>query len=297
MSLSSSLRIAVLGAGKIGSTFAFQLSRIGDHDVTVVARAGSDRLQQLQRHNGIVNTKGERARVRVTDMLDEQTPYDLVIVTLLDYQVDAVLPTLRRSEAKCIQFMFVTFEPERLLETVGVARCSFGMPGVQAIFDNDGKLKATIGAAGQKTMMSQQRWVDVFNAAGLPAAVEPDMPLWLRCHVPLCVAFESVSVAGVRRGGGASWSEAIVIARGMRESFTLIKRLGYPVYPRAKARISGFPIWLLAAMLWFMSRVTSLRELLATGANECRALVDVLVAAALQANPPVRVPRIMAMKP
>jgi len=45
--------------------------------------------------------------------------------------------------------------------------------------------------------------LDVFNAAGLPALVEPDMPLWLHCHVPLCVAFESVSVASERGGGGA----------------------------------------------------------------------------------------------
>ena len=43
---------------------------------------------------------------------------------------------------------------------------------------------------------------DVFNAAGLPALVEPDLPLWLRCHVPL--AFESVPVASERGGGGAS---------------------------------------------------------------------------------------------
>jgi hypothetical protein len=50
--------------------------------------------------------------VRVTDTLDEETPYDLVIVTLLACQVDAALPTLRRSAAECIQFMFVTFEPQ-----------------------------------------------------------------------------------------------------------------------------------------------------------------------------------------
>jgi 2-dehydropantoate 2-reductase len=99
----SLLRIAVLGVGKIGSAFAFQLARTGNHDVTVVARPGSARLQQLQRDNGIVNVKGERASVRVTDTLDEQTPCDLVIVTLLAYQVDAVLPTLQRSRAKCIQ--------------------------------------------------------------------------------------------------------------------------------------------------------------------------------------------------
>jgi 2-dehydropantoate 2-reductase len=293
----SPLRIAVLGVGKIGSAFAFQLARAGNHDVTVVARPGSARLQQLQRDNGIVNVKGERASVRVTDTLDEQTPYDLVIVTLLAYQVDAVLPTLQRSRAKCIQFMFVTFEPERLQDAVGVERCSFGMPGLQAIFEEGGKLKATVGAAGQKTIMSQQRWVDVFNAAGLPALLEPDMPLWLRCHVPLCVAFESVSVAGERRAGGASWGEAIVLARGMHESFAMLTRLGYRVYPWSKARINGCPTWVVAAMLWMMSRIRPFRELLATGKNECRALVDVMVTAAPQAKPPVRVPRIQAMKP
>ena len=78
----TTLRIAILGVGKIGSTFAFQLARTGHHDVTVVARAGSVRLRQLQRDNGIVNIKGERASVRVTDTLNERTPYDLVIVTL-----------------------------------------------------------------------------------------------------------------------------------------------------------------------------------------------------------------------
>lgn len=297
MPSSSPLRIAVLGVGKIGSTFAFQLARSGNHDVTVIARPGSARLQQLRRDNGIVNIKGERASVRIADTLDEQTPYDLVIVTLKDYQVDAALPALQRSRAKWIQFMFVTFEPERLRDAVGAERCSFGMPFVQAIFDNDGKLKATIGAAGQKTIMSQQRWMDVFNAAGLPAVLEPNMPLWLRCHVPLCVAFESISVAGERRGGGASWCEATVLARGVRESFALIEGLGYRLYPRAKARINGFPTWMVAAMLWFMSRIRSFRELLASGKDECRALVDVMVAAAPRAKPPVSLPKIQAMKP
>ena len=134
--------------------------------------------------------------------------------------------------------------------------------------------------------MSQQRWVDVFNRAGLPAALEPQMSLWLRCqtwllsrfwptrrtrsclpcgaapvasssYVPLCVAFESVSVAGERRGGGASWGEALVLARGVQASFALIKLLGYDIYPQAKKRIDRSPIWMVAMMLWFMSRIRS----------------------------------------
>ena len=294
---SPSLRIAVFGAGKIGSTFAFQLALIGRHDVTVIARPGSVRLEQLRRDEAIIDVKGGRASVRVADTLDEQTPYDLVIVTLLAHQTDAVLPALQRSAANCIQFMFNNFQPERLQEAVGVERCSFGMPFVQAMLDGDGKLKAAIGAAGQKTLMSQQRWVDMFNAAGLPAAVERDMPLWLRCHAPLCVAFESVSVSGERRGGGASWEEAIVLARGIHASFMLIKGLGHPVYPRTKRLIDHSPASVVATMLWSMSRVRSFRELLATGQAECLALVDTMVAAAPLANGPVVVSDIQAMKP
>jgi 2-dehydropantoate 2-reductase len=81
------------------------------------------------------------------------------------------------------------------------------------------------------------------------------------------------------------------------ESFALIEGLGYRVYPRAKSRINCSPTWVVAALLWLFSRIKSMRELLATGKNECRALVDVMVAAAPQAKPPVRAPKIRAMKP
>ena len=206
--MTSSQRIAVVGVGRIGSTFAFQLARQGQHDVTAIARPDSARLGQLRRDGGIVNVEGERAEVRVSDTLDEQVPYDLVLVTLLARQVGAVLPSLQRSAARWVLFMFNCFEPERLRDAVGAGRCSFGMPFVQANLDADGKLRASIGAGGQKTKLSRQDWVDVFVAAGLPAVLEPEMLLWLRCHVPLCVAFESVSVAGMRRGGGG------VVGRG-----------------------------------------------------------------------------------
>ena len=293
----SPLRVAVLGVGNIGSTFAFQLARIGGHDVTVVARPGSKRLEQLRRDGAIVDVKGERASLHVTDALDEQTPFDLVIVTLLAHQVDAVLPALRRSAAGCIQFMFNIFDPERLREAVGPERCAFGMNFVQATLDRDGRLKATIGAGGQKTLMDQKRWADLFKASGLPAKVERDMPSWLRCHVPLCVAFESVSVAGVRRGGGASWKEALALARGVHASFGLIKDLGYPVYPRTKTLIDRAPASMFAAVLWSMSRVRAFRELLATGQAECEALVDAMIAAAPRAGALVCVADIAAMKP
>lgn len=291
------LRIAILGVGRIGSTFAFQLSAVGGHDVTVIARPESERLQQLQRDGAIVDTQGARASVGVAETLDEQVPYDLVIVTLLAHQVESLLPSLHRSAAKSIQFMFNTFDPERLQDVIGAERCTFGMPFVQALLSDDGKLTSTIGAGGQKTLMGRQRWVDVFNAAGLPAALESNMPLWLRCHAPLCVAFESVSIAGMQRGGGASWREAMVLARGVHAGFHLIESLGHTVYPTSKKVMARSPSAALAAILWSLSRVRSFREVLATGKAECSALVDTMAASATGALPPASVAKIAAMKP
>lgn len=291
------LQIAILGAGRIGSTFAFQLARNGHHKVTAITRPQSARFHQIEGDSGIINTKGERAEVRLRDSFDEEIPYDLVIVTLLAHQIDAVLPALKRSSAKNILFMFNTFDPERLRDAVGPQRSFFGMPFVQANFDQDGHLNVTIGAAGQKTKLDSQDWVDLFNQAGMPAVLEPKMMLWLRCHVPLCIAFESVSVAAVQRGGAASWSEAIVVARGMQESFRLIRRLGYQLYPSGKRWLNVSPAWMVAAMLWNMSRIVGFRNLLATGRAECRALVDVLVETATKVDPPFKASKIQAMKP
>ena len=292
-----SLQIAVIGVGSIGSAFAFQLARTGGHYVTAVARPDSLRLEQLRRDGGVVNTSGERAELQVADRLDEQVAYDLLLVTLLAHQVEGVLPALQRSAAKTILFMFNNFEPEQLRDAAGAERCCFGMPFIQARLDNDGKLAAKIGAGGQKSKISSQKWVNVFDAAGLPAVLEPNMLLWLRCHVPLGAAFESVSAAGMRRGGGASWNEAMVIARGAQESFTLIQCLGYRLYPSGKAFLHASPAWVLAGMLWFMSRIKPFRELLATGVNESRALVDTLVESASGHERSVSVETIAAMKP
>ena len=53
---------------------------------------------------------GESATTRVVDQLDEQTAYDLIVVTM--YMTSSwiqVLPALRRSKAMAIQFMLITF--------------------------------------------------------------------------------------------------------------------------------------------------------------------------------------------
>jgi 2-dehydropantoate 2-reductase len=279
------LAIAVLGAGRVGSTFAYYLARAG-HRVSVVARPASTRLEQLRRAGGFVLASGERADVGVGDAFDEGAPYDLVIVTTLAHQVAPLLPVLRRSAARAVQCMFVTLDGERIAEAIGTGRCTLGMPFVRATLDADGKLDAIVGR-GPKTLHGERRWADLFAAAGIPSAFEPEMPRWLKCHAPLTIAFESISVYGVRRGGGASGMQAMNVARGLRASYSILEAHGIRPYPRPKAAIARTPTVILAALLWCASRVTSFRELLATGRQECRALIDAMATLAQSATPPL----------
>jgi 2-dehydropantoate 2-reductase len=291
------LSIAVIGAGSIGSAFADRLARAG-HAVTVVARPGSARLAQLRRDGGVIDKAGDCARMQVAERLDEAAAYDLVLVTTLDHQVGAVLPDLALSQARWIQFMFNSFEPERLVQAVGAHRASLGMPFVMARLDGEGRLDCTI-QPGQKSLHGDARWADLFRAAGVPSSHEPRMALWLRCHAPMCIAMESICFAAQRRGAGASWGEAMTVARGLKGGFAVVRGLGGGLYPASKAMLAAAPTPVAAAMLWGASRITAFRELLATGAAEARALADGLADAAMRAAPPLpaAAKALLAMKP
>jgi 2-dehydropantoate 2-reductase len=290
----SPLSVAVIGAGRIGTAFAYQLRRAG-HDVTVVARPGSRRLAQLQRDRGIVLTAGERASVTVADHLDEQEPFDLVIVTTLAHQVDALLPALQRSQARCVHFMFVTPEAERLRSAVGARRATFGMAAVLATLDSDGRLGLTIPKA--KAMQGDQRLVDLFQAAGMPSTLERDMGRWLRSQTPLTIAMEGVAVAGMRHKRGATWAEAKTGARGLRAGFSILRELGETPYPGSKNQISRAPRFVLTLILWGVSR-SRYRETVGNSAEECRGLIDLLAAEGGQ-SPALRkaVDAVLALRP
>ena len=289
--------IAVIGMGGIGSAFAFQLARVGHHNVTAIARPGSPRLQQLLDDGGVTNTDGEHAAMHVADCLDEGADYDLILVTLPAHRLAPVLEALQRSTCQRIQFMINTFEPERIRDSVGADRCFFGMPFIQASLVPGGRLKMKIGAGGQKSKVDSEAAVALFNTGGLPAVFEPEMLLWLRSHAPLCVAFESVSALAVSRKGGIRWAEALTVAKGLQESLTLIQRLGYRIYPAGKVRLHAAPALVPASLLWFLSRVPSFRELLATGIDECRALIGVMTQEASGKMPVLSIERINSMAP
>lgn len=283
------MKIAIVGPGGIGSTFAFQLARAG-HEVTVVARG--KRLEQLQRDQAIVSAAGQRAEVRVSAALDTTTEWDLALVTVLASQVDAVLLALASSAARTVMFMFNTFESlGRLQGAVGSARFAFGFPAILATLD-DGKLTSKIVSRGMVTTVTDAAWAKVFTDAGIPSVVHADMESWLRTHAAFVVPAMVAIVTAHTRRAGVSWTEAMNLARAMDEGFRLVRQLGNTITPEPMAWLSRLPQPMLATLLWTFSRLEAVRKTGAAGPGEPRTLIDAMAAAA-----PGQTPALLAIRP
>ena len=273
--------IAILGAGNIGSGFAVFLARAG-HRITLIARPGSVRLQQLRRDGGVKTKEGEVFPMVCMDALNEDEPYDFVIVTVLAHQVDGVLPALRRSKAVFIEFMFNVFNPERIKAELGDRPCAFGMPLLLAKIDENGVLDVRLH--WEKNLHGDRRCVELFNEAGIPSQYEEKIHVWLRCNAPVCMAIEGVCITAEQHQSGATWAESMLAARALHAGLDIVKQLGFEIYPTSKSRLYSCPAWLLGFLFWMMTRSTNFRKLLASASSECAALTESMVADAVSSG-------------
>ncbi|MCX4090996.1 ketopantoate reductase family protein [Nocardia sp. alder85J] len=283
------LRIAVIGPGGIGSTFAFQLSRAG-HDVTVVARGA--RLECLRRDRAIVTTTGEHAAVHVAEVLDTTVSWDLVLVTVLVSETDVLLPRLADCAADAIMFMFNTFQPlDHLRDAVGAHRTVFGFPAVVASI-RDGRLESDILRRGVASTVSEKRWATVFSDAGIPAAAHPDMQSWLRTHAAFIVPVLLAGLSAHRSGHGVDRREATVLAHALREGLGLVRRLGNTVTPGPIGVLGRLPVPMIATLLWMATRIPAfIRTSSVAPPDEPAVLIDEMISLAPQDIPALRAVR------
>jgi 2-dehydropantoate 2-reductase len=266
------MRIAIVGTGRIGSTFAFHLGKAG-HEITVIARG--KRLEELKADPAITSVQDVRVPVKPSAALDQNTPFDLVLVTVMAHQVDAVLPSLKASKAKTVMFMFNTVASlAPLREAVGAERFAFGFPMIIAMWEGT-KLRSTISGPGQVTTVTSETWRKVFADAGFPSVLTDDMESWLRSHAAMFVPMMALGCTIKARGGKAlSWGEAKQYAGSLTEGFALVRHLGNKVIPGSVSFVDAFPRWLLTFVLWAASRSKAVQDLGQLGPDEPRQLID-----------------------
>jgi 2-dehydropantoate 2-reductase len=278
------MHIVIVGAGRVGSTFALHLARAG-HMLTLVARG--ERLAQLLEDPAIETVAGERVVVRVARAIDLSKRWDLLLVAVRGQQIDELLPSLHLSAAKTILFMLppsfaraqtraLGREPlERLRDAVGPARCEFGFTRVVASF-NEGKLRSSVDKPGQATVLTSPDWQEHFAQAGIPSVLCEDMEGFLRGHAALCAPLLAMAQLVNARAAGVSWSEARSVARALAQGFALVGPLDPRLIPRALRTLSRVPLPLATALLWAASRRSGLRELDALGPGEVHQLFETL---------------------
>ncbi|ALV05898.1 ketopantoate reductase family protein [Roseateles depolymerans] len=280
------MKVAIVGAGRIGSAFGYHLAR-GGHDVTLVARGG--RLEELRREGGVIESiAGDRASVNVDEQLEPTTPWDLVLVTVLAHQVDAVLPALVSCRAATVMFMFNTFgELGSLRDVVGAHRTRFAFPNMISFFEA-GKLRNVVGGPGMVTATDSVEWVERFKAAGMPAELRADMQSYLRSHVAFVVPLMAAAHMTPPQGPGVTWHQARQLATALKAGLTLVTELGHQWMPGFVVVLARLPHRLAAAMLWAFSRTTTNRDLARFGPDEVRSLIDTMAAAGPQAAAPLQ---------
>jgi 2-dehydropantoate 2-reductase len=194
------MRILFLGAGPLGSVYAHLLHEQGG-DVTVLARG--ERYDWLQ-ENGLVllnelTGQKDSSHVNVVDELKPEDEYDLVIVLIRKNKLPPVFEILAASPGvKNVLFMgnnALGFD--EYVKHLPVEKLLFGFPGAgggirdQVVHYADrekpkGKRRAvTIGEIDGRNRERTLAVKSLFESAGVPVDLTPDIDGWLKYHVAL----------------------------------------------------------------------------------------------------------------
>ncbi|NKZ10844.1 ketopantoate reductase family protein [Mycolicibacterium septicum DSM 44393] len=265
--IDSEFRVAVVGAGSIGSAFAFHLARAG-HDVTLVAR-NPLRRSYVQQHGLVARSRLGLWRrkssipVRVEGALSGQ--FDLVIVAVQRPQIESLIPVLADNPSRQIMFMFnCASGADRWADKIGPERQLWGFPAMLA--DMRGQVVefavvpswmrfaqiTTIGRHDGAITPEVQAIRQAFTDAGIPTVASDKMDAWLKTHVAYMATLMAMgySPRTSRIGPRFSPAQATFLAEAMQLSFAVVEANGVELTPANMRFLARLPRRVLAALLW-----------------------------------------------
>lgn len=276
------MRVLVFGAGVIGRVFAARLLSAG-HEVQLVARGET---AELLRSRGITLVRnGVRAEAVFPTIVTtpaDAAAVDIALVAIRRDQVDAARPQLAEIRADVVASLINAAGGSggpaapgglaTLEAAIGPARFVSAFPGVAGEVEQDGivhylqvaQQPTTIGIgaghAAQDAAAPHARLRALLRSAGLPTALEADMPAWLQTHLIFIAAFESAIIAmdgdAVRLGGDRTAVRELVLA--VREGLLALQQPRRSPSGEYRSAVTVTPVALRIIFLqippWFASR-------------------------------------------
>jgi len=294
------VRVLVLGAGVVGSTYAAHLARWG-LDVTLLARGR--RLQELTELGLQVEDAFTHRRVsapvHLVSEVSPQEEYDLVLVVVRFTQVlealEAVAPLAETTPILLLQNNPVGAEVPA--GRLGERRFLMGFPatGGELVRGVVRSLPLWLGATtiGEPDGADTQRLhlaAGILRRAGLKVEVQRRIVPWLQTHAAMIAA---LAACAYRNGGhvrqmARSTDEVQLYLQAVREAYTILAANGIPITPPAESQIFAQPLWLQVALVRLMAFIPWVSLLidshLAAAPEEMKALYDHLMLLARRTN-------------
>ena len=238
------MKILVYGAGVIGSIYAANFFEVGCN-VTLLAR---DKHYDSLKQNGVIikdtlTGKQTTSKVPLTQQLNTNDFYDLIIVTVRLDQLDTVIPVLKNNKV-CPLIMLMLNNPEsieQLTNELNPKHIILGFPGAGGTYQNNiidyiqiKQQETTIGEINGETSVLIKKIKTLFESAGFKVAISNNMQAWLKTHA---VFVACVSAAIIQENGdsiqlGKKRSSVKMMVKSIREGFIACKTLGMPIAPK-----------------------------------------------------------------
>ncbi|MBL1213743.1 MAG: ketopantoate reductase family protein [Ignavibacteriae bacterium] len=237
------MKTLIIGAGPLGSLYTYLFHKAG-HDVSLLAR--NEHYTYLEENgltliNEFTNEK-INAGVKITNKLDKEDEYDLVIVLVRKNSLEKIIPLLANAaNVKHILFMGNNaLGYKEYLEVIPSHKILFGFPGgggsridhVVHYIDSEkpgGKrIPVVIGEIDGKVRERTTQIVELFESAEIPVKIIDDMDGWLKYHA---IFVQPLACALIEAGDNYKLSKNPAVIRkyirSVKEGIKILKALGY----------------------------------------------------------------------
>lgn len=240
------MKILVFGAGVLGCNLARNLFRAGK-DVTLLARGS---WAEEIRRNGLrikdkFSPRVSVSRIPVAMELRSEDRYDVIFVVLRYTQIDAIVETLRESQAKHIVFVGNNVRAAALAARLPEKNVMFAFASSAGHRERDRVAsvdlkKITIGQL--RGMPSNEGLIgQIFDGTKYRVTYEPNMGDYLLCHAAfvLPAAFACYKTGGDLRKlkGNTVYLNRMIDAN--IEGYRAIKNAGHVILPKEDAEFES----------------------------------------------------------
>lgn len=259
------MKILIYGAGIVGSTYGWQLSKVG-HEITVLVRP--EKIQRIKEegiHIHCTDYRGGQKDVEdivfkpdVIDSLSADNSFEYIIVTTNNLHLKEVLPMLSKSAGNAhilfFQNMWVD-DLDSINEHLSEKQYFFGFPfmvgggrdvvGINSAISGLKQSHTPLGELNGEISERVQKIAKAFEDANLKPIIYSQIKIWLIAHYAVAAGLS----AGIMKAKGgrnfASSSDILKEAiKAIREGLEVCRKLGYNPKAEKANRLYSLPFFI-----------------------------------------------------